>query len=52
MKDECGEIVYNKSDIYEWLDRIRIMGNEQSFAQVFKREEDNIGEQTNGRIFC
>ena len=52
VKDECGEIVYNKSDIYEWLDRIRIMGNEQSFAQVFKREEDNIGEQTNGRIFC
>ena len=32
VKDESGNYVYNKSDIYEWLDRVRIMGNEQSFA--------------------
>lgn len=32
VKDEYGKYVYNKSDIYEWLDRIRIMGNEQSFG--------------------
>lgn len=32
VKDEYGNYVYNKSDIYEWLDRIRIMGNEQSFG--------------------
>lgn len=30
-KDENGEYLYNQTMIYEWLDRIREMGLEQSF---------------------
>ena len=36
-KDELGNYMYNKSDIYEWLDRIRIMGNEQSFGCSYEK---------------
>lgn len=32
--DESGKEIYNKADIYEWLDKIRVMGNEQSFANI------------------
>lgn len=38
--DDSGEPMYNKTDIYEWLDRIRIMGNEQSFGM---KQEGNTG---------
>ncbi len=31
VKDENGECVYNQSMIYDWLDRVRQMGLEQSF---------------------
>ena len=31
---EDGRERYSKADIYEWLDRVRIMGNEQSFANL------------------
>lgn len=31
MKDENGNPVYNQSRIYDWLDRVREMGLEQSF---------------------
>ena len=34
--DEDGNALYCKADIYEWLDRIRIMGNEQNFAYALK----------------
>lgn len=32
---EKGSELYKRSDIYEWLDRVRIMGNEQSFANKY-----------------
>ncbi len=41
VQDEEGEPVYNRDDILEWLDRIRIMGNEQSFGwNLEERKED------------
>lgn len=30
-KDANGEYIYNQTMIYEWLDKIRQMGLEQSF---------------------
>lgn len=46
--DENGEEAYNKADIYDWLDKIRIMGNEQSFANLsakrWKPEQKYITE--------
>lgn len=33
VKDQDGNYVYNQSNIYDWLDRIRRMGLEQSFRQ-------------------
>ena len=36
-KDENGDLVYRKSMIYDWLERIRKMGLEQSFLQ-----KDNV----------
>lgn len=32
-KDEFGKNLYNTSMIYDWLDRIRQMGIEQSFMR-------------------
>ncbi len=39
--DEEGEPVYHKDDIYEWLNRIRVMGNEQSFGWNLEGREEN-----------
>lgn len=33
MRDENGNPVYSKTDIYKWLDDIREMGNRQSFIK-------------------
>lgn len=33
VKDQDGNFVYNRSMIYEWLDQIREMGNQQSFGE-------------------
>lgn len=34
LTDEQGKPLYNKYDIYDWLDKIRNMGNEQSFGHI------------------
>lgn len=38
VEDEEGNNVYNRNMIYEWLDHVRIMGNEQSFGVRQYRE--------------
>ena len=40
VQDDEGKPVYNRDDICEWLDRIRVMGNEQSFG--WKLEEQKV----------
>lgn len=40
VTDENDRPLYNKGDIYEWLDRIRIMGNEQSFGYLAEKKTD------------
>ncbi len=40
-RDGDGELIYNPSVIYEWLDKIRQMGLQQTFAQ----ETKNVMEQ-------
>ncbi|MEY8392110.1 hypothetical protein AALA98_12210 [Lachnospiraceae bacterium 45-W7] len=39
VRDETGRPVYCRDDICEWLDRIRVMGNEQSFWWNMERKE-------------
>lgn len=34
MKDDCGEKLYHKQMVYDWLDRIRQNGNQQSFLDI------------------
>lgn len=34
LTDEQDKPLYNKYDIYDWLDKIRNMGNEQSFGYI------------------
>lgn len=36
VTDENDRKVYHPADIYEWLDNIRIMGNDHSFAEIQK----------------
>ena len=35
-KDENGENKYNQTLVYEWIDRLREMGLEQSFASIYQ----------------
>lgn len=37
--DREGRPLYNRTDIYDWLERIRVMGNEQSFGRVLEENE-------------
>lgn len=46
-KDENGKILYKKTMIYEWLDKIRKMGLEQSFLQ--KSEEESFKDMMEKR---
>lgn len=39
LTDSQGKPLYNKYDIYDWLDRIRRMGNEQSFGHIADMKE-------------
>lgn len=39
VTDERDRKLYHPSDIYEWLDRIRIMGNDQNFAEIYKEND-------------
>lgn len=38
--DDFDEKLYKPADIYEWLDHIRIMGNDQSFAEIYRRKHE------------
>ncbi len=40
--DEQGNPLYNRTDIYDWLERIRIMGNEQSFGLVLEENRKDM----------
>lgn len=42
--DEKGNFLYNKSMIYEWIDSVRKMGNEQSF--LIEKKVDDIVDAT------
>ena len=46
VRDEAGEPVYCRDDICEWLDRIRVMGNEQSFWWNLEREAEDKAWKT------
>lgn len=37
--DEEGRPVYNKAEIYDWIDAVRRMGNEQSYADDTDKEK-------------
>lgn len=39
VTDQYGKPIYNKCDIYDWLDQIRCMGNEQSFGYIDDMKE-------------
>ncbi len=43
--DRDGKPLYNRADIYDWLEKIRIMGNEQSFGHAL--EENGRMQQEN-----
>lgn len=47
MTDDEGNYIYNKSMVYEWIDAVRRMGNEQSFR--FRAVSDQI-DKTGGRL--
>lgn len=42
VTDENDRPVYDKVDIYKWLDQIRIMGNEQSFGYIADMKGDEV----------
>lgn len=45
--DKNGILLYHEADIYDWLDRVRIMGNEQSFGNLISKENER-DEEYNG----
>lgn len=40
LTDSEGEPLYNRSDIYDWLDAIRNMGNDQSFGAIADMKDE------------
>lgn len=42
LTDQEDEPIYNKYDIYDWLDQIRKMGNEQSFGHLADMKEKGL----------
>lgn len=40
LTDSEGKPLYNRYDIYNWLDQIRSMGNEQSFGHIIDMKEE------------
>lgn len=42
VTDEDDRALYSKGDIYDWLDRIRIMGNEQSFGYLAEKKNTGL----------
>lgn len=49
VTDDNGNFMYCKADIYEWLDRIRVMGNEQSFGGEFEETMEEDGDYDEGQ---
>jgi adenosine deaminase len=46
MKKEDGTLMYNREQIYNWINKIRKMGNLQSFMNNSK---DDIGDSRNDK---
>ena len=42
LTDQDDTPLYNKYDIYDWLDQIRKMGNEQSFGYLADMKEQGL----------
>jgi hypothetical protein len=40
MTDESGRMLYSPQEVYDWVEKIRVMGNQQ----VFRKMPDNKGE--------
>ena len=45
VKDENGNLVYNRQMIYQWVDNIRQMGNLQSFKERSTAEKEEQGRR-------
>lgn len=45
VTDEDDRKLYNPSDIYEWLNDIRIMGNDQSFGEIYRRKHSGMAKE-------
>lgn len=44
--DKDGNYIYNKAMVYEWIDAVRKMGNEQSFLMdTFQNNGSNLAEE-------
>ena len=50
-RDEDGKHVYNKAMIYEWIDEVRQMGNEQSFGELKKISKERNQENKDAWIY-
>lgn len=42
LTDQDDRPLYNKCDIYDWLDQIREIGNEQSFGYLADMKEKGL----------
>lgn len=45
VTDDNDKKIYNLSDIYDWLDKIRSMGNDQNFAEMSQERRFNGNDQ-------
>lgn len=43
LKDEYGNHLYKKSDIYDWIKAIQKMGNQQSFLEIKNKRDKDSG---------
>lgn len=48
VTDDSGRKIYRPADIYEWLNNIRIMGNDQNFASIHKENYFDKRKKTEG----
>ena len=45
VTDDRDRKIYRPSDIYEWLDNIRIMGNDHNFAEMYRENRPEEGRR-------
>lgn len=45
-RDDKGNLIYNQSMIYDWLERIREMGYDQSFHDIYEKISNNNNIET------